>query len=160
VASYSKLKNVDGIKLFYIWGVSFCNPIAPLAKSDDVLIICQGIEQESYNNNENLIRFMNTTDEYAKKLFSYFRQKGWKKIGIVLTDHLYPEGMFIALGAAVGGIVSEHISPRIGLGLLPFMIFIGFIILTIGKRRLFAANNIPTEEEDLAAIEDLSDPNK
>ena len=70
------------------------------------------------------------------------------------------EGMFIALGAAVGGIVSEHISPRIGLGLLPFMIFIGFIILTIGKGRLFAANNIPTEAEDLAAIEDLSDPNK
>jgi hypothetical protein len=40
------------------------------------------------------------------------------------------------------------------------MIFIGFIILTIGKGRLFAANNIPTEEEDLAAIQDLSDPNK
>ena len=70
------------------------------------------------------------------------------------------EGIFIALGAAVGGIVSEHLDPRIGLGLLPFMIFIGFIILTIGKGRLFAANNIPTEEEDLAAIQDLSDPNK
>ena len=70
------------------------------------------------------------------------------------------EGMFIALGAAVGGIVSEHLSPRIGLGLLPLMIFIGFIILTIGKGRLYTANNIPTEAEDLAAIENLSDPNK
>jgi MFS family permease len=70
------------------------------------------------------------------------------------------EGVFIALGAAVGGLVSEHLSPRIGLGLLPFMIFIGFIILTIGKGRLSAANNIPTDEEDLAAIENLSDPNK
>jgi MFS family permease len=70
------------------------------------------------------------------------------------------EGMFIALGAAVGGIVSEHLSPRIGLGLLPFMIFIGFIILTIGMGRLSTANNIPTEAEDLAAIENLSDPNK
>ena len=70
------------------------------------------------------------------------------------------EGMFIALGAAVGGIVSEHLSPRIGLGLLPFMIFIGFIILTIGMGRLSTANHIPTEAEDLAAIENLSDPNK
>ena len=70
------------------------------------------------------------------------------------------EGMFIALGAAVGGIVSEHLSPRIGLGLLPFMIFIGFIILTIGMGRLSTANNIPTEAEDLAAIENLSYPNK
>ncbi len=62
------------------------------------------------------------------------------------------EGSFMAVGAAVGGIVSEHISPRFGLALLPIMIFIGYTILTIGKGRLSAANDLPTEEEDLAAI--------
>ena len=97
ISAYSKLKNIDGVKLFYIWGISFCNPIAPLANDDDVLIICQGIEQKSYNGSKNLIRFMNTTDDYAKKLLSYFRVKSWKKLGIVLTDHLYPEGIFEAL---------------------------------------------------------------
>jgi hypothetical protein len=35
------------------------------------------------------------------------------------------------------------------------MIFIGYAILTIGKGRLSAANDLPTEEEDLAAIADL-----
>ena len=40
------------------------------------------------------------------------------------------------------------------------MIFIGYIILTIGKGRLSAANDLPTDEEDLAAMEDLSDFNK
>jgi MFS family permease len=65
------------------------------------------------------------------------------------------EGTFMAVGAAVGGIVSEHISPRYGLALLPIMIFIGYAILTIGKGRLSAANDLPTEEEDLAAIADL-----
>lgn len=59
------------------------------------------------------------------------------------------EGMFLALGAAVGGIVSEHLSPRVGLAMLPIMIFIGFIILTVGRGRLFAANNLPTDEEIL-----------
>jgi MFS family permease len=68
------------------------------------------------------------------------------------------EGSFMAVGAAVGGIVSEHISPRFGLALLPIMIFIGYAILTIGKGRLSAANDLPTEEEDLAALEDLIDP--
>jgi MFS family permease len=69
------------------------------------------------------------------------------------------EGSFMAVGAAVGGVVSEHISPRVGLAMLPVMLSIGFVILTIGKGRLSAANDLPTEEEDLAAIEDLSDRN-
>jgi MFS family permease len=66
------------------------------------------------------------------------------------------EGSFMAVGAAVGGIVSEHLSPRYGLAMLPIMILIGFIILTIGRGRLSAANDLPTDDEDLAAIEDLS----
>jgi MFS family permease len=66
------------------------------------------------------------------------------------------EGSFMAIGAAVGGVVSETLSPRIGLGILPIMIFIGLIILTIGRGRLSAANDVPTEAEDLAAIKDIS----
>jgi MFS family permease len=70
------------------------------------------------------------------------------------------EGTFMAVGAAVGGIVSEHLSPRVGLAMLPIMIFVGYIILSVGRGRLSAANDLPTDEEDLAAIEDLSDPSK
>ena len=66
------------------------------------------------------------------------------------------EGSFMAIGAAVGGVVSETLSPRIGLGMLPIMIFVGLIILTIGRGRLSAANDVPTEAEDLAAIKDIS----
>jgi MFS family permease len=66
------------------------------------------------------------------------------------------EGSFMALGAAVGGVVSETFSPRIGLGMLPIMIFIGLLILTIGRGRLSAANDIPTDEEDLQAMKNIS----
>jgi MFS family permease len=66
------------------------------------------------------------------------------------------EGSFMAVGAAIGGVVSERYSPRIGLAMLPVMIFIGLIILTVGKGRLNAANDVPTEEEDLRAIKDIS----
>ena len=69
------------------------------------------------------------------------------------------EGSFMAVGAAIGGVVSEHISPRFGLAMLPVMLIFGLAILTIGKGRLSAANDLPTDEEDLAAIEDLSDRN-
>ena len=70
------------------------------------------------------------------------------------------EGSFMAVGAAVGGVVSETFSPRIGLAMLPIMIFIGLIILTIGNARLSAANDVPTDEEDLQAMKDISDQSK
>jgi len=70
------------------------------------------------------------------------------------------EGSFMALGAAVGGVVSETFSPRIGLAMLPIMIFFGLIILTIGNARLSAANDVPTDEEDLQAMKDISDQSK
>ncbi len=66
------------------------------------------------------------------------------------------EGSFMAVGAAVGGVVSETFSPRVGLAMLPIMIGIGLIILSIGRGRLSAANDIPTEEEDLQAMKDIS----
>jgi MFS family permease len=66
------------------------------------------------------------------------------------------EGTFMALGAAVGGVVSEHISPRFGLAMLPVMIVIGYLILSIGRGRLAAANDLPTDEEDLAAMSDIA----
>ncbi len=70
------------------------------------------------------------------------------------------EGSFMALGAAVGGVVSENFSPRVGLAMLPLMILIGLIILSIGRARLSAANDVPTEEEDLQAMSDISDESK
>lgn len=70
------------------------------------------------------------------------------------------EGSFMALGAAVGGVVSESFSPRIGLAMLPIMIFIGLGILSIGRARLSAANDVPTEEEDLQAMKDISNESK
>ena len=70
------------------------------------------------------------------------------------------EGSFMAVGAAVGGVVSETFSPRLGLGMLPIMIFIGLVILSIGRARLSAANDIPTEEEDLQAMKDIFNESK
>jgi predicted MFS family arabinose efflux permease len=67
------------------------------------------------------------------------------------------EGSFMAMGAAVGGVVSETYSPQVGLAMLPIMIFIGLIILTVGRARLSAANDVPTEAEDLQAIKDITD---
>jgi hypothetical protein len=40
------------------------------------------------------------------------------------------------------------------------MIFIGLIILSIGRGRLSAANDVPTDDEDLQAMKEVSDQDK
>ncbi|MDP1851420.1 MAG: MFS transporter [Candidatus Planktophila sp.] len=63
------------------------------------------------------------------------------------------EGSVMSLGAAVGGILSERISPQFCLALTAVSIGLGSLILTIGKERLIAADRIPSDEEDLKAME-------
>ena len=66
------------------------------------------------------------------------------------------EGSVMSLGAAVGGILSERISPQFCLALTAVSIGLGSLILTIGKKRLITADRIPSDEEDLKAMEDNS----
>ena len=63
------------------------------------------------------------------------------------------EGSVMSLGAAVGGILSDSFSPRFCLILTAVFISMGNVVLTIGRRRLVAADRIPTEAEDTAAME-------
>ena len=70
------------------------------------------------------------------------------------------EGTFAALGAAAGGFISEHYSPRYCLGLTTICIGIGYLIMRGGAGLLKAADRIPTEEEDIEALGANLDINK
>lgn len=68
------------------------------------------------------------------------------------------EGSLMAFGSAVGGWISKEISPRMCFGITTISVGFGLLILTLGRERLSAANRIPTEEEDLQAMEDNASP--
>lgn len=70
------------------------------------------------------------------------------------------EGSFMALGAASGGFISEKLSPEIALGTTTLCVAFGAAVLVAGRRRLINADHIPSDEEDLKAMEDNSDRNK
>jgi len=70
------------------------------------------------------------------------------------------EGTLMSIGAAAGGWIAETYSPRFAMSITTFTILTGFIILTLGRKRLAAADRIPTEEEDLAAMSDISPTTK
>lgn len=70
------------------------------------------------------------------------------------------EGTLMAIGSMAGGFISEHSSPTIALSITALCIGAGYLILAIGKSRLIAADRIPTDEEDLAAMKDNANTNQ
>lgn len=70
------------------------------------------------------------------------------------------EGTLMSVGSASGGWIAETYSPTTGLEITSICIGIGFVILTIGRGRLAAANKLPTPEEDLAAMKDNASTNQ
>jgi predicted MFS family arabinose efflux permease len=70
------------------------------------------------------------------------------------------EGTLMSIGSAAGGWIAETYSPRFALSITTFSIISGFAILTLGRKRLAAADRIPTEEEDLAAMANTSPTTK
>ena len=70
------------------------------------------------------------------------------------------EGTVMSLGAAIGGWLCETIGTQITLSITSVCIGLGYIFLLIGKPRLMAADRIPTEQEDLLAMEDNSPTTK
>ena len=66
------------------------------------------------------------------------------------------EGVLMAIGSASGGAISETFSPHIALGITTVCIGFGLVVLNLGRVRLSDANNLPTAEEDLAAMKDNS----
>jgi MFS family permease len=68
------------------------------------------------------------------------------------------EGSLMAVGSAVGGWIAKEISPRMCFGITTVSVGLGLLILTVGRKRLSAANRIPTEDQDLQAMEDNASP--
>jgi uncharacterized membrane protein YfcA len=62
-----------------------------------------------------------------------------------------------ALGSAIGGWVAKNLSPQICLATTSIMLCIGYVIMTLGRKRLAAADIPPTEAATTEAIGDTED---
>jgi MFS family permease len=68
------------------------------------------------------------------------------------------DGSFMALGAALGGIIASQFSPRFTLLSTTIAVSIGLLVLTFGRKILEPANRITSEAEDRRAIENSAPP--
>lgn len=59
------------------------------------------------------------------------------------------EGTAAAIGVAIGGFIAEHYSPRYCLLATTIFLFIGYFIISIGRKSLSKADRIPASEPEL-----------
>jgi MFS family permease len=67
------------------------------------------------------------------------------------------EGTAASIGIAMGGFIAEHLSPRYCLAATTLSLFLGYLVISLGKRHLESADRIPTPEEDTTAMENVAD---
>ncbi|MEY3430275.1 MAG: hypothetical protein RJB30_207, partial [Actinomycetota bacterium] len=70
------------------------------------------------------------------------------------------EGTAASIGIAIGGYISEHLSPRYCLGAASVALLLSFILIRSNQSTLSRADRIPTSEEDQAAMENAIDTTK
>jgi MFS family permease len=70
------------------------------------------------------------------------------------------EGTAASIGIAIGGYISEHLSPRYCLGAASVALLLSFILIRSNQSTLSRADRIPTSEEDQAAMENTIDTTK
>mgnify|MGYP003341173225 FL=1 len=70
------------------------------------------------------------------------------------------EGTAMAAGTAIGGYIAEHFSPRYCFAATTIALFFGLSVISIGRKYLKSADDLPTDEEDVAAMEDNADKTK
>lgn len=94
VSAFKKLVENDHVDLVYVWGVTFCKPLAPIAQARKIPIILQCIDSSDDTNQEYAVRFMNSTQDYMSMLAIELKKRNLKKIAIVLSDNPYLESMY------------------------------------------------------------------
>ncbi|RIL05036.1 MAG: hypothetical protein DCC75_12070, partial [Proteobacteria bacterium] len=97
ISAFHNLRQLQKIDLVYVWGVTFCKALAPLAEAVRLPMVGQCIDQEAASGRHFILRFMNYSSEYMLVQAEYLKQRGLNRIGIILADNSYLEEMYTAL---------------------------------------------------------------
>ncbi len=114
VTAFQKLVNSDRVDIIYVWGVNFCVALAPLAEANKKLMIAECVCEEVDVNRNYVQRFMTGSSRYMQAQLKVLREKGVKKIGVVLTENTYLEEMLRALTVSLRKDESVVVLDRFG----------------------------------------------
>ena len=91
ISVFKKLHSVDKVDFIYSFGETVAVAFAPLAEQAKVPVIAMSQDPTPTHGRKYIIRNINYSEQYSKKLLEYLRVKGYKRFGILETVDSYHE---------------------------------------------------------------------
>lgn len=103
VAAFNKLRLDSKVSLVFNWGNPTTEAIAPIADRYQIPLLGMSLDPTVVKNREFVIRTTNSSADFSKILARYLVAQGYRRIGIVLVQNSYVQGLTDGLREAIGG---------------------------------------------------------
>ena len=114
-SSFNKLKNIDQIHLAFVFGVEPALIVAPLAEAAQLPTISAAQAAPASLGKKYVIRSINYSAQYSKKLIEYFAAHNLNRLGIIQAEmsfyNLLIDGLRNNLGAGQSLNIVDNYSP-------------------------------------------------
>jgi ABC-type branched-subunit amino acid transport system substrate-binding protein len=97
VSAFYKLRDTDKVNVLINWGDPTSQALAPVVKGSGIPFVAVTTQPSVTQGNPDVVRTLDTADDFARVLWSYFRTKGIKNIAIVKLEHPYLNNLLRAL---------------------------------------------------------------
>lgn len=97
VAAFNKLVQMDKVSLVFNWGNPTSEAVAPLAEARKIPLLVLSLDPSCARGRNYVIRFTNPSADFSKRLAQYIKAKGYKKLGVVLAENTYVQGLLDGL---------------------------------------------------------------
>jgi branched-chain amino acid transport system substrate-binding protein len=97
VTAFYKLRDTDKVDVLINWGDPTSLALATVVKDSGIPFIAATTLSDVAKASPDTVRTLDTADDFAKVMWSYFRTHGQKNIGIVKLEHPYINNLVAAL---------------------------------------------------------------
>lgn len=115
VAGFRKLTSESRVSLVFNWGNPTSEAVAPLAERGKIPLLALTLDPRIAVNRKYVIRVTNSADDFAKVMAAYLEKQGYRRIGIVIAENTYVEGLLNGLKRSLSDKVSVEVVDRYGI---------------------------------------------
>jgi ABC-type branched-subunit amino acid transport system substrate-binding protein len=97
IAAFNVLKNAKGAQLIFNWGNPTSEAVAPLAERYQYPLLVMSLDPSVALKREYVIRSLRSGNELGELLGAHISAKGYKKVGVLLAENSYVQGLYEGL---------------------------------------------------------------
>jgi len=102
LSAFEKLRSVENVSLILNWGNPTTEALAPVAESTKTPLIGMTLDPKVAIGKKYVVRSTNASDEFSESLAQYLYEKKYQKIGVVVAENTYVQGLYDGLESWLG----------------------------------------------------------